>query len=179
MGKKELRTQMIQALASISDERKEEASSLACCFLLDLFLKEPGTKVLSFASKDSEINLWPLNQWLAGEQRLLLPKVEGDLLHIYEVEGLAQLKVVSWGLQEPDPTLCKKASLEEVRVVLVPSICFDDNKHRIGYGHGFYDRFLATIPGTLKWGIGLKEQKLSTAIPSHPSDVVLDELFLF
>ncbi len=60
------------------------------------------------------------------------------------------LKKNRWGIPEPDNLpdegFMRKAA-EENMLVLVPLLAFDKTGHRVGYGKGFYDRFLATCPG--------------------------------
>lgn len=134
--------------------------------------------ILSFAPFDHEIDIWPLNHHLASEKRLLLPKVVGNELHIYWVENLEELLHSDWGIQEPDPQKCQRAAFEEISLVLVPGLAFDENFHRIGYGKGYYDRLLPKLLKAKKIGVGYQEQLHPT--PFHPksSDYPLDELIL-
>lgn len=58
----------------------------------------------------------------------------------------------SWGIREPAGT--KKADPKKIDLVLVPLLCFDERGFRVGYGKGYYDRFLARCrPDCLKIGI--------------------------
>ncbi len=61
----------------------------------------------------------------------------------------------------------------EFEVVIVPMLGFDKNLHRIGYGGGYYDKFLATQPQAKKIGVCLEAGKLDY-IPSELHDVALD-----
>jgi 5-formyltetrahydrofolate cyclo-ligase len=59
-----------------------------------------------------------------------------------------------WGLREPDPQQATPVAPEQLDVVLVPLLAFDTRGYRVGYGGGYYDRFLARCrPGTLKIGL--------------------------
>ena len=90
-SKQAIRSDLLQKILQLHPQRKEEASKAACSFLLEQF-KTNDTKVLSFASKPFELNLWPLNTWLAEQNRLVLPKVENGALNIYEVSQWSQHK---------------------------------------------------------------------------------------
>jgi 5-formyltetrahydrofolate cyclo-ligase len=134
--------------------------------------------ILSFASMPFELNLWALNKWLSDSKRLLLPRVEQDGLQIYKVTSWKQLYISHMNIQEPNPFQCEKVSLDQINYILVPAICFDANFHRLGYGKGYYDRFLPNVPKAKKWGVGFKEQ-LIPALPSEQHDYQLDSVFLF
>lgn len=86
--------------------------------------------------------------------RVVLPRVAGnDLEHIF-YEGPHQLELSSWGIPEPKQGV--PASLETMDMVLVPLVAFDQHGHRVGYGKGFYDRFLAKVrPDCQRIGLSL------------------------
>ena len=106
--------------------------------------------ILSFLSMGSEIDLGPLNQKLEREHRLFIVP--------YSTE-----------MQVP---------LEKISCILVPGLGFDRKKDRIGYGKGFYDRFLLKAKHILTVGVGFQEQLLETNLPRDPWDISLDQLLL-
>jgi 5-formyltetrahydrofolate cyclo-ligase len=74
----------------------------------------------------------------------------------------------------PTPTNGKKVTINDLDMVLVPMLCFDGQGHRVGYGKGFYDRFLAQCPAkTKKIGLSFFEAiPKITDIDEH--DICLD-----
>lgn len=59
-----------------------------------------------------------------------------------------------WGIDEPDPISSQLLATQQIDAVLVPLLAYDSHGHRVGYGGGYYDRFLAECrPDT--WKIGL------------------------
>jgi len=75
----------------------------------------------------------------------------GELTH-YIYEGTEQLKVNEYGI--PEPTYGKVINTNEIDLVIVPLLIFDRLGNRVGYGKGFYDRFLQECnPSTLKIGL--------------------------
>ena len=48
-----------------------------------------------------------------------------------------------WGIPEPDPTSSEPVDINDINMVIVPLLAYDLKGHRVGYGAGFYDRFLA------------------------------------
>lgn len=134
--------------------------------------------ILSFASKPKEINLWSLNKKLAIDNRLFLPKVNGSALEIYEVNDVdSQLTKGSFNILEPADT-CKKIDPKDISCVLVPAVVFDKNNNRLGYGRGFYDKFLSTLKCPIL-GIGFLEQLYTQTLPINSYDIKVDHLLLF
>jgi 5-formyltetrahydrofolate cyclo-ligase len=74
----------------------------------------------------------------------------------------------------PEPQAGKVIAPELIDIVLVPLLAFDSQGHRLGYGGGFYDRFLAqTKPDCLKIGLSLAQEP-SPNLPTSPTDVALN-----
>lgn len=74
--------------------------------------------------------------------RTAIPRVDdstGELEHFYYT-GETNMVENAWGIKEPAGA--ERADPKEFDLVLVPLLCFDERGHRVGYGKGFYDRFL-------------------------------------
>lgn len=88
--------------------------------------------------------------------RISIPRVENDHLINFYFDGDNQLKKNQWGILEPtsgEPTLINKIDL-----VIVPLLAFDKKGNRVGYGKGFYDRFLSKCrPDCKKVGLSFFE----------------------
>lgn len=95
---------------------------------------------------------------------------EGQLEH-YILDNEVKVKKNSWGI--PEPTEGTLADIQLLDVVLVPLISFDKEGHRIGYGKGYYDRFLKKIPSARKIGVSLSPP-LDKILYSNKYDVLLD-----
>lgn len=158
----------------LSEKRRQEAKAAATAHLVEFY--RPFSYILSFASLPSEIDLWTLNQFLAKEKKLLLPKISGQTLQPVPVPDLAHLQPSKWSIQEP--AQLSSFDLNQISCVLVPGLGFDLEKQRIGYGKSFYDHFLKQVPQALKVGIGFREQFI-LQIPIEPHDQQLDQLLLF
>lgn len=77
---------------------------------------------------------------------------KGILAH-YLLDEATIIAKNNWGI--PEPVNGKEAKTSDIEIVLVPLISFDKTGHRIGYGKGYYDRFLKKIPGAKKIGVAL------------------------
>lgn len=160
---------------AISTARRQAAERL---LQPNLFADHPY--ILSYASFGDELNTRRLNQQLANEQRLLLPRVEGDRLIIHRVTDLQEdLTPSRWGILEPKPS-CPVIDPFEISFILVPGLSFDHAHHRLGYGKGHYDRLLSMVPPSTKTiGLGFREQLSDEPLPILPTDIPLHSLMLF
>ena len=86
----------------------------------------------------------------------------------------SDLVVSSWGISEPSessPTL----SPEQFDMVLVPMLAFDRFRHRLGYGGGYYDRFLSRVrPDCVTVGLCFDLGYVESKLPSQSYDGALD-----
>jgi 5-formyltetrahydrofolate cyclo-ligase len=74
----------------------------------------------------------------ALRKKVALPSVEGDSLTFYELSSAKHLVKGRFGIMEPLPY----GLVDRIDLLLVPGIAFDKNGYRLGYGKGFYDKFL-------------------------------------
>lgn len=171
--KDKLRNRLRRVRRGISKERRASASKN----IHGSILKQDHSLILSFASFGEEIDLWPLNHELAVQNRLLLPRMEGENLCIYYINNISNLTPNSLGILEPNPSCCQRVDLEKISLALVPGLAFDSQNHRLGYGGGFYDRFLKKL-STPTIGVGFTEQLSPETLPSTPQDLTLNSLLL-
>lgn len=174
LNKKELRTLALENLQKISPQRRKEGETNAFTTLLEKL--NPFSHILSFASFRDELSLWPLNQHLAQEGKLLLPKVSHPHLIAFQVPSLHDLQLSSFGILEPngkDPF-----PLNKIECLLVPGLLFDPQGYRLGYGGGYYDRLLGQIQCP-SWGIAFLEQSftLNSIVEKH--DKAVTQVFFF
>lgn len=106
--------------------------------------------------------------------RISIPKVNSQtgVFDSFYFEGLHQLALNEWGIQEPKQGIPTEP--EKVDLVLIPLLAYDKKGHRVGYGKGFYDKFLSTCRSDCK-KIGLSlfdaEETISDA---NQLDIKLD-----
>lgn len=97
---------------------------------------------------------------------------ESDELQSFAFDQETEFVESGWGIREPAGT--ETVEPETIDLVVVPLLCFDENGHRVGYGKGYYDRFLARCrPDCLKVGVGLFPA-VEPIDDIHTADVPLD-----
>jgi 5-formyltetrahydrofolate cyclo-ligase len=177
LSKQEWRNRLKTIRQSISSSRREQAAAQACRKLKEW--TQVAHWVLSFASVGSEINLWSLNQELAVEGRLVLPRLVSDRLLLFQVTTMDHLELHTWGFLEPSITHCLPIDYSQIDIALIPGLGFDfQTKHRLGYGQGYFDRLLALSTSTQTWGVGFLEQAVEN-LPHTHHDIPLHQIYLF
>lgn len=97
--------------------------------------------------------------------------VDGTLKHVL-LSSFDILQENKWGVLEP--TSGERVSTEQLELVIVPMVGGDEEGNRMGYGEGFYDRFLSNV-SCPKIGL-LFEQNVIDALPVADYDIPLDKI---
>lgn len=125
------------------------------------------------ASKDNEVNTQPLIETLLAEGRTVLVPIAGKdrILNWSRIESMHELAPARFGILEPRPEFLRITNPPDDSVAIVPGIAFQPDGYRIGYGGGFYDRFLAHYAGV---SIGLAfDVQIVESFPIEAHDVPL------
>ena len=145
MDKKELRRQIREKKRAMTQEQIDTASGLlgekfAAC--------EPYQKaktIYGYLPYNQEVRTIPmLERALAEGKKVAVPKVYGDDMRFIYITDLSQVEKGYAGI--PEPVADAPVADDPTALVLMPGLAFDPAGHRIGYGGGFYDRFLAAEP---------------------------------
>ncbi|SFD07948.1 5-formyltetrahydrofolate cyclo-ligase [Spirosoma endophyticum] len=129
--------------------------------------------------RQNEVDTWPII-WGIWENfshlQVAVPVTNASThtLSHYLLSPATLLVENRWGIPEPIPTDTQPLSSDEFSLILVPLLIFDQQGHRVGYGGGFYDRFLAECrPDCLKIGVSLFEP-IECIDDVEPTDIRLD-----
>ncbi len=141
--------------------------------------------VLSYCSVRSEVETGTLNEAaLRDGKRLYLPRVNEreKTMSFHEADDLKKLHKGPYGIPEPEEAEALEPVLEageftrEEVLMIMPCVTFDGKGNRMGYGGGFYDRYLSQYGGFLTTlMIAFKEQQ-SFIVPTERNDVKPDYL---
>lgn len=177
MNKPELRSYYLAMRRNISSSRKKEAAGQLALALQPYCMQ--FERIASFCSTRDEIDTQEINRIFAAARRLLLPRRHKETLGYHFVTDLSALESTPNGLLEPIPTLSPAVTLTSRDLILVPALAFDQERFRLGYGKGHFDRFLAGHPTITTVGIGFREQLSSSLFPRDAWDLPVHALMLF
>jgi 5-formyltetrahydrofolate cyclo-ligase len=179
MQKRELRQQMQQKRAGYTAAELQEWSSRVTGHFFDHFALPAFKTVHVFLPilRKKEIDTWQIIRQLQmnyAHTRIAVSvsNLEDCTLDHYWLKPETKIQENRWGI--PEPVDAQPIAVAEIDMVLVPLLAFDPKGHRVGYGKGFYDRFLAACrPDTIKIGLSL-ESAVAQVADVQESDVVLD-----
>lgn len=145
MDKKELRQKIRQMKRAMTEAQIEEASQkLADKFLATDIYKEAKT-LYGYLPYNQEVRTVPiLEQALRDGKQVAVPKVYGEQMRFILLTDMSQVEKGYAGI--PEPIADTPVADDPTALVLMPGLAFDPQGHRIGYGGGFYDRFLELEP---------------------------------
>lgn len=176
--KNQVRSLWKQIRAEITPERRREAEEAADAFFRKLAPRH--RYILSYASFSHEFSTLKINRYLCRKKQLLLPRIDKEHIHIHFIDDLELLIPNALGIREPRPEICPEIALSAISAVIVPGLAFDKERHRLGYGKGYYDRLLHQLPAScLFYGLGFKEQISENVLPRAEHDIRLTDLILF
>lgn len=173
--KTQIRRSCLERRAGLPASRHACLSRQAQQRLADLALFRQAQTLALYCPIRAELDTrWLLQQAREAGLRVGLPRVQGDQLHFLRCDNPATLCPGCFGV--PEPMAGELLLPEQFDVVVVPGVAFDRRGGRLGYGKGFYDRFLCQCrPDAMRIGLGFSFQLLPQ-LPCEPHDVPLQAL---
>lgn len=137
--KKQLRKELIAKRKKMTDEEFSKKSLHICNRLLNNSQYLKSKVIYCYYSVNKEVDLLPfIKQALEDGKIIAFPKVKGQNIDFFEVKSLEELEPGYFNIPEPpETTPAPKGDL-----IIVPGVAFSKKGERLGYGGGFYDRFL-------------------------------------
>ncbi len=171
MDKSELRRQVLADFATIPpDDRRRMSEALARNLLGLPQLREPRA-ILAFLAMDDELDTDPLiRRALEAGHRIYSPRTLRKARRLVPIRLLSLDDVVTgaYGIREPAGD--EAIEPQDLDVVVVPAVAFDQRGWRLGRGGGYYDRFLELVaPQALICGVAFSRYVLDQ-VPTEPHD---------
>ncbi len=171
-----LRAEFREKRKSLSPDIKAEWDEAICRRLCGLVSVRYAKEILSFSPLAGEVNVTAFNEYaLKNGKALYLPRCkEGTSeMSFHLVQSLDFLDVGSYKIMEPPEDFpVWENTAENSSVCIIPAMSYDKNGYRLGYGKGFYDRYLSS-KNTLKIGVCYTDF-LSESIPRGRFDLAVD-----
>ena len=145
MDKKQLRKTIRERKQAMLPEEIEEKSRILGEKFAASEAYKAATTIYGYLPYNQEVRTTAMLQRAMDEgKRIAVPKVYGDEMRFLYLDDLSQVEKGYAGI--PEPIADGPVADDPTALVLMPGIAFDPQGHRIGYGGGFYDKFLAAEP---------------------------------
>ncbi len=166
---------------TISKEKRDDGNCIICQKVMDYIDKENIKNVFTYVSYKSETDTRNIILKLLNDTdvEVNVPVVEGDMINFYNINNLEALKESKLGI--PEPVIDDSNRDENIRIpqkgdlLLIPGLLFSKDGNRLGYGGGFYDRYIEKYKnnGFISVGICFKAQ-ITEYIPIDDKDQKCD-----
>ena len=145
MNKKEMRAIIRSQKRAMTEEQIVSASRNLGVLFRQSELYQNAKSIYGYLPYNQEVRtVEMLQQAIADGKRVAVPKCYGSEMRFIWMDDLSQ--VAPGYANIPEPIADEPIADDEAALVLMPGLAFDPQGHRIGYGGGFYDRFLADEP---------------------------------
>lgn len=167
--KNEMRRFFLNLRREIGEERIEKYSEKIYQNLIKTDLYKKANTIFVYVSMDKEINTEKIiRKSLEDGKEIYVPFIEGKEMKAKKLEKYEDLVEGKFNIKTTNSNI----SLDNPDLSLVPGLTFDKSKHRIGYGGGYYDKFLEKSKTT---SLGLFASPFeSLEIPTEEYDIALD-----
>jgi len=174
LNKKLIRDKVLSIRNSLSPEEAKARSRLIFQNLKTLPIFNTANTVHTYvSSKKNEVDTIEIISYLFSVgKRVVVPVVDKDrkVMRHSELKSISELKKSTFGILEPEKI--REVGLSEIDLVLVPAIAVDRFGNRIGFGAGYYDKFLSQV-NCPKIAL-VYDFQIVDKIETSPSDVPVD-----
>lgn len=174
MDKAALREKMIARRLAMEAAEVERRSRQIIDRIMALSAFQEAGLVFSYVAFRREVETRGLIQAaLAAGKRVAVPLVDraNRRLLALEITGFGDLAPGIWGIPEPRAEVCRPVELAAIDLAIVPGVAFDRCGNRLGYGGGYYDRFLPALPAGAPTVAPAYGFQVVAELPVGPGDV--------
>lgn len=151
MDKKLLRNSVLQQLNNMPYQAyRDRSRTLAKHLLEQKNVLEAKTVAITLSNKPEVDTCFIIEQLWKMKKRVVVPKCDASerTMQFYEIETFAQTERAYKNILEPIPELCEAVDKQQIDCIIVPGVVFDKLGYRVGFGGGYYDRYLQNYKGT-------------------------------
>lgn len=152
MQKVQLRSLYKRKRQALSDRQVEELQQNIYQQIFEYdFSEVKNIHIFLPIEKQKEINTYPIVRFLRAQHKIIViskSDFSNNTLQHFIFEEKTELALNKYGI--PEPENAEEITVQEIDLVFVPLLISDKENFRVGYGKGFYDRFLAECSSTVK-----------------------------
>ncbi len=176
MDKKQIRKHLIEIRKNIPKEKKVIYDKIISQQIIESDYFKKAGQVLVFASNEDEFDTrFLIEQCRLKYKRVFYPVCLDNCgnMAFRKVDSVGDLEIGMYNLLEPKDS-CKQYIPQDSDIIIVPALSVDKNGYRIGYGKGYYDRFLKDFNGVSI--CPCYEELLTDTLPHEETDIKINVL---
>lgn len=170
-----LRKDILKRRNNISNSDRESRSRKILNRLISLAEIKIAKNVCVYVSKGSEADtICLIEKLISMGKSVYAPKseIKSNSMTFYKINSLSELSIGAFSVLEPNAKCEEYICSDKCDICIVPAISFDIQGFRLGYGKGYYDRFLVQFKG-IKIGICF-EEFITEMLPRLDTDIAVD-----
>lgn len=172
-SKTEIRKRMRALRNKMTEEEVQSFSEVICERIESLDVYREAEVILSYYPTQNEVSVLSLmDDAINKNKAVYLPRVQNRDMIFFRYQSVDDVTQGYMGIYEPVTTEMFEKTEEnrQTVIMLMPGTAFDQNRNRLGYGGGFYDRYLSGYE-VYKIGVCYDFQITEEAIPTEPFDI--------
>lgn len=144
--KEAVRRKVLHIRKGLEPETVKSKSKSATGLLMAIPEFAASRFILFYAALKGEVQTsGAVEESLASGKRVALPKVGHNALRVFEIRSYGDTREGAFNIPEPEEEKSVEADPERLDLIIVPGVAFDEKGSRLGFGRGYYDRFLKSI----------------------------------
>ena len=174
--KDKIRKQLINIRKNLSKEYVFENSKKIKNRLFDLKEFKDASTILFYISCDNEVDTHEMiKELLSNKKIIVVPLIDKNrrCLILSKLESWNDLKVGSYNILEPKKDKIIEIDLDNIELIIVPGVGFDEKGNRIGHGKGYYDKLLKNSKQATSIGLSFQCQIFEN-IPTGKYDIPIN-----
>ncbi|QUH25676.1 5-formyltetrahydrofolate cyclo-ligase [Serpentinicella alkaliphila] len=176
--KKEIRNKIINNRSNLTEIEIIEKSNIIFRKLKEIDIYKNASNVMLYISFNNEVLTKPIIEDLfQANKRVFIPVTISETKELIVSELLSiegDLEIGNFGVLEPKKNCLRPFSPHELDLIIVPGVAFDPRGYRIGYGAGYYDRFLPQVPNNVPKASIAFDLQIIDFVPSETYDMPVE-----
>ena len=168
--KKTLRKKFISKRNSLASDYRNSSTNTIFATLEEQNFFESSEKIFIYVGFGSEITTETFIKKCINKKQIFVPKIENGKMNLIRLKSWDELAPGHFGVLEPTSSDYYEGKID---LVVTPSIVFDNNGYRLGYGKGYYDKYFSSREYDIS--VGLSYHKLlQDNVPKEDHDIKVD-----
>jgi len=175
-SKKEIRKEILQKRDSINERDRKLMDEEIFNRLVNSDEYKKAKSIFAFVSFKSEVNTHKFIEYALSQGKTIgVPKIrkKEEGMEVFKIHSLSDLESGYFGVMEPIES-CEKINKDNIDFILMPGAVFDEKGGRIGYGRGFYDKFLSDVKDSVPKIAIAYELQIIDSVPMEEYDIKID-----